>query len=31
VSGTIRVQMADGTEFDAKPGDVTTLPSGLDV
>ena len=31
VSGTIRVQMADGTGFDAKPGDVATLPSGLDA
>ena len=31
VSGTIRVHMADGTEFDAKPGDVTVLPSGHDA
>jgi hypothetical protein len=31
VSGTIRVQMADGTEFDAAPGQVTTLPSGHDA
>jgi len=31
VAGTIRVQMADGTEFDATPGQVTTLPSGHDA
>jgi hypothetical protein len=31
VSGTIRIQMADGTEFDATPGQVTTLPSGHDA
>jgi SnoaL-like domain len=31
VSGTIRVHMADGTEFDAKAGDVTVLPSGHDA
>jgi hypothetical protein len=31
VSGTIRIQMADGTEFDAMPGQVTTLPSGHDA
>jgi hypothetical protein len=23
--------MADGTEFDARPGDVTALPSGHDA
>ena len=31
LSGTLRVQMADGTEFDARPGDVTALPSGHDA
>ncbi|WP_042434241.1 cupin domain-containing protein [Streptacidiphilus anmyonensis] len=31
VSGTIRIRMADGTEFDAKPGDITVLPSGHDA
>ncbi len=31
VSGTLRVQMADGTEFDAVAGDVTALPQGHDA
>ncbi len=31
LAGTLHVQMADGTEFDAKPGDVTALPSGHDA
>jgi len=31
VSGTLHVQMADGTQFDAHPGDVTALPSGHDA
>ncbi|MEU8687651.1 nuclear transport factor 2 family protein [Streptomyces sp. NPDC048665] len=31
LSGTIRIRMADGTEFDAKPGDLTVLPSGHDA
>lgn len=31
VAGTLRVRMADGTEFDAGPGDVTALPSGHDA
>jgi quercetin dioxygenase-like cupin family protein len=31
VSGTLRVRMTDGTEFDAVPGDVTALPSGHDA
>jgi hypothetical protein len=31
LSGTIRVHMADGTEFDSKAGDVTVLPSGHDA
>lgn len=31
VSGIIHVVMADGTEFDAGPGEVTALPSGHDA
>jgi hypothetical protein len=31
VSGTLHVVMADGAEFDAKPGDVTALPQGHDA
>lgn len=31
VAGTLRVQMADGTEFDAKAGDITSLPAGHDA
>jgi hypothetical protein len=31
VAGTLRIQMADGTEFDAQPGAVTSLPSGHDA
>ena len=31
VSGTLRIQLADGTQFDARPGDVTSLPAGHDV
>jgi uncharacterized cupin superfamily protein len=31
VSGTLRVRMDDGTEFDCKPGDLTSLPSGHDA
>jgi hypothetical protein len=31
VSGTLHVVMADGSEFDAKTGDVTLLPSGHDA
>jgi hypothetical protein len=30
VSGTVHIVMADGTEFDAGPGDVTSLPEGHD-
>jgi hypothetical protein len=30
VQGTLRVRMADGTEYDAVPGDVTALPHGHD-
>jgi hypothetical protein len=31
VAGTLRIQMADGTQFDATPGDVTALPQGHDA
>ena len=31
VSGVLRVQMTDGQEFDARPGDITALPSGHDA
>lgn len=31
VSGTIRIEMADGTSFDAKAGDVATIPPGHDA
>ncbi len=31
VSGTIRVRMDDGTEFDCKPGDISNIPSGHDA
>jgi hypothetical protein len=31
ISGTVHVQMRDGTEFDATPGQVTALPSGHDA
>jgi hypothetical protein len=31
VSGTLRIKMADGTEFDATPGSITSLPSGHDA
>ena len=31
VHGTLHIQMADGTEFDARPGDVTALPQGHDA
>ncbi|MCU0223778.1 MAG: cupin domain-containing protein [Acidobacteria bacterium] len=31
VSGTLHVVMADGSEFDAGPGSVTSLPSGHDA
>ena len=31
VQGTLRVRMADGSEFDALPGDVTALPEGHDA
>jgi hypothetical protein len=28
VSGVLKVQMDDGTEFECRPGDVSLLPSG---
>lgn len=31
LAGTLRIQMSDGTELDATPGDVTALPSGHDA
>ena len=31
VAGVMHVVMADGTEFDAHPGDVTALPHGHDA
>ena len=31
LSGTLRIRMADGSEFDASPGQVTYLPSGHDA
>ena len=31
VSGTLRIRMDDGTEFDCRPGDVSLLPSGHDA
>ena len=31
VSGRLHVVMADGAEFDAGPGDVTSLPQGHDA
>jgi len=31
VQGTLHVVMADGREFDARPGDVTALPEGHDA
>ncbi|HEY4022682.1 MAG TPA: cupin domain-containing protein [Pseudonocardiaceae bacterium] len=30
-AGTVHIKMADGTEFDATPGQVTALPSGHDA
>lgn len=30
VAGTLRVRTADGDEFDAEPGQVTSLPAGHD-
>jgi hypothetical protein len=30
-SGRLQVRMADGTEFEAGPGDITSLPAGHDA
>lgn len=31
VAGILRIKMDDGTEFDCKPGDVSSLPAGHDA
>lgn len=31
LSGTLRIRTADGAEFDATPGQVTSLPAGHDA
>jgi len=31
LSGTMRIRMDDGSEFDCRPGDVSFLPSGHDA
>lgn len=31
VSGVLKIRMDDGTEFEAKPGDVSFIPSGHDA
>jgi hypothetical protein len=31
VAGTLHIVMGDGTQFDARPGDVTALPHGHDA
>jgi hypothetical protein len=31
ISGRIHVRMADGTEFESGPGDITSLPQGHDA
>src|SRR6266850_1212215 len=31
ISGKLHIKMDDGTEFEAGPGDVTSLPSGHDA
>ncbi len=31
ISGVFRVQLADGTQFDLKPGDVALVPAGHDA
>lgn len=31
VSGRIRIRMSDGTEFEAGPGELTSLPAGHDA
>jgi quercetin dioxygenase-like cupin family protein len=31
VAGTLRIQLADGTEFEATAGQITSLPAGHDA
>ena len=31
VAGTLHIVMADGKEFEARPGDITSLPAGHDA
>jgi len=31
VSGVLKIRMDDGTEYEARPGDATLLPSGHDA
>jgi hypothetical protein len=31
LAGVLRIRMADGSEFEARPGDITALPSGHDA
>ncbi len=31
VAGTLHIEMADGAAYDARPGDITSLPSGHDA
>jgi hypothetical protein len=31
VSGVLKIKMDDGTEYEARPGDTTLLPSGHDA
>src|SRR3954454_7534167 len=31
VAGTLHIEMADGASYDARPGDITSLPSGHDA
>jgi len=31
ISGRLRIRMSDGTEFEAKPGDLTEVPPGHDA
>jgi hypothetical protein len=31
LAGTLRIRMVDGSEFDATPGQVTSLPAGHDA
>jgi hypothetical protein len=31
IAGTLRIKMADGTEFEARAGGITSLPAGHDA